>query len=279
MTQESPHPTLDHFLLTRFNVRWRGYQPTGVDPVWLAHRFEIFERFCLPSVRGQTEQGFRWLVFFDQATPEDYRRRIEEYVIWPNLLPVFLPEWSIEAARSAIASYRRPAAETLITSRLDNDDAISSDFISAVQREASTGFRGFLNFPDGFQWHEGRLYRLRHWSNSFASLIESAPEAEFETILGVEHMQIIEAPAVRQIVGPARWLQVVHERNLLNRVLGVRHPARELLLGFALDPSLAPEREPALPRLLEWGYGTGLMMLKKILWRLRKPGERRVIEA
>ena len=60
-----------HFLITRFNLNRTAR--------WLEHRFEVFERYCLPSVAAQTATDFRWLCLFDAATPEPYRRRIASY--------------------------------------------------------------------------------------------------------------------------------------------------------------------------------------------------------
>ena len=49
------------------------------DEAWLDDRFRLFETFCLPSVRGQTVQELSWLVFFDEATPQRFRERIDSY--------------------------------------------------------------------------------------------------------------------------------------------------------------------------------------------------------
>lgn len=66
-----------HFLITRFNLnlyeRDKHAAPTRTAR-WLEHRFEVFERYCLPSVAAQTATDFRWLCLFDAATPEPYRR-------------------------------------------------------------------------------------------------------------------------------------------------------------------------------------------------------------
>ena len=62
-----------HFLITRFNLnlyeRDKHAAPTRTAR-WLEHRFEVFERYCLPSVAAQTATDFRWLCLFDAATPE-----------------------------------------------------------------------------------------------------------------------------------------------------------------------------------------------------------------
>ena len=59
-----------HFIITRFNLR--GSDPSSVrmiDDGYLAQRLDLFERFCLPTVRNQTVQDFRWLVLFAEDTP------------------------------------------------------------------------------------------------------------------------------------------------------------------------------------------------------------------
>ena len=62
-----------HFIITRFNLNLYAQDkhdlPTRTDR-WLEHRFEVFERYCLPSVAAQTSGNFTWLCLFDAATPE-----------------------------------------------------------------------------------------------------------------------------------------------------------------------------------------------------------------
>lgn len=71
-----------NFIITRFNLNLYAQDkhdlPTRTDR-WLEHRFEVFERYCLPSVAAQTSGNFTWLCLFDAATPESCRRRIEGY--------------------------------------------------------------------------------------------------------------------------------------------------------------------------------------------------------
>src|SRR5690242_18014538 len=67
-----------HVIMTPFNVaRPRRTEPIRLDPGWLAQRFELFERFCLPSVAAQSAGGFTWMVYFDAATPQPFRDRVE----------------------------------------------------------------------------------------------------------------------------------------------------------------------------------------------------------
>ena len=76
-----------HFIITRFNLNLYAQDkhdlPTRTDR-WLEHRFEVFERYCLPSVAAQTSGNFTWLCLFDAATPEPYRSRIEVLMLLRN---------------------------------------------------------------------------------------------------------------------------------------------------------------------------------------------------
>src|SRR6188508_2207312 len=67
-----------HVLLTRFNMPTPGREAKlRSDPGWLARRFDLFERYCLPTIAAQDAQDFGWIVYFDEATPAPFRDRIE----------------------------------------------------------------------------------------------------------------------------------------------------------------------------------------------------------
>lgn len=125
-----------HVLFTRFNVRWTDAYPyPGHDPAWLRDRFVLFERFCLPSVRAQSCQDFTWLVFFDTETPEPFRHRINEYAKeLPVFVPVFVPKFSVDVLTEALGDRQYLAREYLVTSRLDNDDALAANYMARVQK-------------------------------------------------------------------------------------------------------------------------------------------------
>ena len=54
---------VQHFLLTRFNLKLKEWQTTKQgesvgSELWLTKRFELFRKYCLPSVKQQTNQNF-----------------------------------------------------------------------------------------------------------------------------------------------------------------------------------------------------------------------------
>ena len=145
-----------HFLLTRFNLLLWKKDKEGA-PVrtaeWLEHRFALFESYCLPSVASQSCKYFQWIVLFDSKTPEVYRDRIEGYrVLCPQLVPVFVEQengrFFAEVFRDEVCRLLRQAQQPaqnpsrVLTTYLDNDDALAVGFVEDVQRRAA-------ELPDG----------------------------------------------------------------------------------------------------------------------------------
>jgi GT2 family glycosyltransferase len=236
-----------HVLLTRFNTRLTD-GGAGPDDAWLADRLRLFETYCVPSVRRQTSRNFTWLVFFDAATPARWRSRFEALAGSAGFRPVFLdrPFDGGQASR-AITRLGLDDAPFLITSRLDNDDALAPHFVAAVQRAVRPRELEFLNFPLGYQLAGGRVYLRPYLAGSFASLVERRADGPWRTVHFVQHHLIGRHP-VRQLRSRPAWLQVVHGTNLANEVRGipVRGAAAARLFGLeGLDPEVPPARERA----------------------------------
>ena len=127
-----------HVIMTRFNVeRPNRHDPMRLDPDWLARRFDLFEKYCLPSVAAQTAGNFTWMVYFDAATPQPLRDRIEACRRVFPFVPYF-------AGAISAAFWPRSLEETLVeegpgrtpwllTTRFDNDDALANDHVARLQ--------------------------------------------------------------------------------------------------------------------------------------------------
>lgn len=264
----------DHLLLTRFNVSFDG-SGRGLDPEWLDHRFDLFDRFCYPSVRTQSSQEFRWLVFFDQQTSPAFRERIQDYSAWPGFTPVFLDRWSPDRVRAEVARVLRPQVQYVITSRVDNDDALAVDFMERVQAEAAGKDFEYLNFPVGYVWEDGRIYELIHWSNPFVSLTERVrPGEPPRTVFSMDHMEVFHSGNLRQIDGPPVWLMVVHSRNVINQRAGIRQPIEKLTGRFAVEVPIDGSRENPVTRDIASLIGKGRRLAKRAYRRLRGAGPR-----
>ncbi|MGO8794720.1 MAG: glycosyltransferase [Candidatus Sulfotelmatobacter sp.] len=203
-----------HALLTRFNVRMGANELPSSD--WLLHRLDLFKRFCLESVRAQTVQNFVWIVFVHSSTPKVIVSRLNELSTIRTFEMIFVDILTPEARHTALAPFldRRAA---LITSRLDNDDAIRNDFMKEVQDSFSTDIPYFINFPKGYVLDEiNGIYLSHKKSNAFISLVEFS--ASPTTTLGVNHARASCLAPVKEIGSEPMWIQVVHKHNLRNKV-------------------------------------------------------------
>lgn len=240
--------SIAHFIITRFNLR-ASAQDGGkqLDPGWLTQRLELFDRFCFPTVRGQTNQNFRWLVLFDEQTPLSIRERIAEYQRWPAFIPVFFPPGSERQAQEAVARHLDPALELLVTTRLDNDDGVCRTFVADIQRCTDVDVPTVLELPVGYVWHKDRVYLDRQRCNPFTTLVEPMREQRsYRTIYGGSHHEVAALGRIVVISERPSWVQVIHGDNRANHVRGVRRSIRELTPGFDIEHKLLTERESPL---------------------------------
>jgi len=184
---------------------------------WLDERLELFERYCLPSVAYQTEQRFVWLVLLDEATDAETVRRLEGHrTKVKQLALVYLP---IVRNRATLA---RPVVERagpepglLVTTRLDNDDALHEEALAEIRRHA-VDRQGFLNLRLGFVTDGVRAQPVSLRHGPFLSLVEPRGPGRVRTVHGSPHTQVARIAPVRQIESQPLWLRVVHGRNVRN---------------------------------------------------------------
>ena len=148
-----------HFVITLFNLQFgnteekRNYwhkDKRGISTqteAWLQKRFELFDRYCFPSMRGQTTPDFIWLCLFDSNTPDVYKSKIEKYKEqMPQFCPLFFSAEEAEEfncsdekervrfIRRAVASFLTKEDMYVITTNLDNDDCFHKDTLKTIQR-------------------------------------------------------------------------------------------------------------------------------------------------
>ena len=126
-----------HYLVTRFNVpvenwsRDKTGQPT-LDGGWMKHRLDLFNKYCVPTIEGQTEKIFRWIIYCDVNTFTADKVRIEDAVrMFPGSEVRTVSDHGEMLAdlRKLISNQLAPY---VITTRLDNDDGLGSNFIKNV---------------------------------------------------------------------------------------------------------------------------------------------------
>lgn len=197
----------NHYLITRYNVperTWTGRDKHGgktLTEEWLIHRWVLFQKYCLPSVKAQTCSNFRWIILIDKDTPKHWKEKLEG-------LPIFTVthQWLLEL--QTYISLNRDA-DYIITTRLDNDDALAPWVMAHVQGKFQPRFH-FIDFPQGYRLKDGVLYYHAERANSFMSLVEESNKTVMFTPHGKAVLKKYEV--VKASLTPS-WMQVIHERN------------------------------------------------------------------
>lgn len=216
-----------HFLFTRFNLRYKAWEKTRsgnkvLGEEWLTDRFRLFETYCLPSVKNQGNQNFTWFVFFGSQTPELFKNKIKRIEAeYANFHPVFLDDGSefrptlIEVIKANTGSQDK----YVLTSRIDNDDAIHKDFINTVQSLFQPVHNHVIDFRAGYQLILGRkkneVLEFTWPFNPFVSLVETSDSAK--SIFSREHNHWHVEKSLTAYDQNRLWMAVIHRNNLLNR--------------------------------------------------------------
>lgn len=218
------------FISTRFNM----VRPPGPDrqdkrgtptdtPEWLERRFALFEDYCLPSLKAQTDQDFTWLVLFSDRTPEPWRGRIEAIQReFPAFVPVFTRDGEEQPTRfrAEIAERLAPSDTHLITARIDNDDAFHREMVARTRTELSGSDNAYIVYLNGLQVDvdRGIVAQLRKPANSFLARIGRLGNGPPPTVMDVYHHDVERTGLSRNIDTHPMWLQVIHSGNLQNEM-------------------------------------------------------------
>ena len=118
-----------HFILTRFNLRKKGWDETKsqskvLTDSWMENRLKLFEQYCYSSIKSQTVKNFEWLVFsleqkdgyWEQLILEYYRQEYKDG-LGPNsvhkMVKSMVPEWWGELMPAVIQKEVKSAMEKI----------------------------------------------------------------------------------------------------------------------------------------------------------------------
>lgn len=122
------------------------------DPARLALRFAWFEQVCLPSLRLQTDADFTLILLTGTDFPDwalDRLRKMTQDI--PQIvLRQIAPGRHRPVCRRVLKAEVDPAARAVLQFRLDDDDAVSCDFVERLRSD--------LALAEGMLDREGRVY-------------------------------------------------------------------------------------------------------------------------
>jgi len=219
-----------HYLVTRFNIpveRWQ-LDKSGhatLNDAWFDHRLDLFSTYCLPSVLHQTNQNFQWLIYCDQKISPSHLLKLSKLIAEVDRFTIRMAESlenMLDDLRQLISESGTPY---VITSRLDNDDAIAIDFVHDVQSCFEEKDKLLLHFDDGIAYDcidrvATRMQTKVH--NTFTSLVErNSAAADITTVYGFHHTAIPSSIEIVHISGGEHWLKIIHDRNLRSQLAGI----------------------------------------------------------
>ena len=228
---------MKHFIMTHFNLKlWtvdKQNQPTQTNE-WLERRFQLFEEFCLPSVAAQSDKNFYWFCMFDIDTPNIYRNQIEAYKkIAPQIVPLFMTQDEAikdddKYLKDQIKKRLDADDKVLVTSQLDNDDAIHSDFVKDINNLAKneSAQDAFYVFKYGYQYYTEAdfLLKIYYPNNHFPARMEK-DLTDFKLVLSIRHSHL-RKKSLREKIKIVKvddkhkplWVEVIHSKNVSNDV-------------------------------------------------------------
>lgn len=203
-----------HVLATRMGI--------GIyDQAWFDYRLALFTTITVPSMAAQTSQDFTWLIAVDRNMPTNARTTLDHAI--SNLTNTHIVEVEFKTDfRPTIAQWCTHQATTtgtrhVLTSRLDDDDALNTNAFERIHTETADFLRtsrqpyAVFSLNIGTMWlpAQRRGYTRYHDSHSLGlSLLE--PAAKTTTVYSRPHREIKQRLApqgahIHGIDGDTRW--------------------------------------------------------------------------
>ena len=199
---------------------------------WMNERINIFLKNTLPSVLGQSQPNFRWIIFFDEERSKPYQRFLDD-------LRGYGVDVRFASGHNGIISELRGAVyevnsrfERALVTRLDCDDAIKSNFIEKIQcfRGPSSLSSFIIDFPflevRDFSGNVGIAAYFSHPSAFYTHSYSLRSSDPFDMY---NHTKIPKSIKIERLNGIGA-IQYIHDGNVSNQMPSlyttIRHIAR-----------------------------------------------------
>ena len=208
-----------HLILTRFNLQYELQNNIHIQPDWLDERFRLFEAYCLPSIVGQTNQQFDWVILLSDQTPPIYLLHLKHLIqSYGNIHMELCPyHQNFNLMYKRIGEKYLGNHNFLLSTRLDSDDMLANHYVEVLQSKLSTSLLhpSIITFPQGIQWFEQSniAFAVKYNKNHFLNFWEE--KTSIRTSLGVDHTLVTEEELIL-LQESSMWCEIVHSNNLCN---------------------------------------------------------------
>lgn len=211
-------------LVTYFNRRYNDrHYSKALDPDWLAHRWELFETFTVPSIVAQTCTDFDWVILFHRQSPPwlyDLAHSLDApcrlRVSFDVLDPAF------QELDAGLADLRARSYDAILTLNLDSDDALHRTALERFRLgfEADRMGHEILLLETGYRYDRlsRRLEFIQMDASPFLAKVNLPPFTN-PLDMGGCHSHVIDQYRCCDIShGDPLFAQVIHQNNVLNRI-------------------------------------------------------------
>jgi len=218
-----------HFLVTRVNIGYveRALEKNVTPSQWLDFRLNIFYKHCLPSILNQSCKNFVWFLYFDERTPSEVIKIIEDkFHAYPFIELKFMNGSFVDLNGNIIKDIKNTIGGDIshvITSRVDTDDMIHFDFIKRIQEIFNYQELLAVNFSRGliYDVRTGVLGDTCQRSNAFMTLIENISNHGIKTVYHRKHREYLNEPYWKELKNtPYMWCVTVHGLNISTGFFG-----------------------------------------------------------
>lgn len=209
----------NHIILTRFNLQYELGNSIHLEPLWLEERFRLFEEYCLPSIMGQSDMHFTWIILASDQTASAYKTRLSKYSqTYSNIVIEYCPY-----TEDIVGLYKRIGekyvrdCDYLLSTRIDSDDMLAPHFVQRLQSyiRSHLSAEAIITFSHGIQWFEKEAiaYAISYPQNHFLNFLEARDN--IRTCLGIDHTKV-EKNDMIQLEDKSMWCEIVHGTNICN---------------------------------------------------------------
>lgn len=242
---------------TYYSERFQNLSDTAAhlfSPERMALRFHLFETLVLPSLMAQSDRDFQMVILTAQSLPSEYMARLSSAVAdVPNVsLRAVGPEKHYQLIKDAYDSMHAGDATHRLMFRLDDDDAVSLDYIRRLRKIGS----GLLSLqrpddPHVIAFNRGIYVRLQDGENEVFDASERAPLSAGTALLApigyqrnpyrYNHRQLAQHYNTYSDVSTPTFIRTIHRDNKstptqmgLTHKLGPKALSRQLRSHFGV---------------------------------------------
>jgi hypothetical protein len=152
---------MQHIIITRFSIfdfKYKAFKITlnnneqkYKDMLFssdrLNHKFTVFEKITVPSVKNQTYKKYTWLIYASIYLPDKYKKKLENIIGKSDqIIVVYIDRF--KTFKKEINTFIEKH-KNFTTIRLDDDDGLHPDYLASLNKYSNCPKHTIISFPNG----------------------------------------------------------------------------------------------------------------------------------